>query len=192
MIVWKIVPDFKFKSYLASDPNQVSLSEVQYASNLMSCASMSENWRPLKLYSESPKLKHGNFARCWGGGFLIDRNARDILERKLDGVCEFLPFLEYEGDTLHLLNVVSCTDCLDHLRTKRAVDSETGAQLTMIQKYEFIPEQLTHSLLFKLPRRIGLFTVSGQKNASDEFKALIESERLTGLKFEKIWSNDED
>ncbi len=189
MIIWKVVPDFRFRSFLASDPDRSELFEVEYTRELVKCTPMLQTWRPLRLFAESARRKMGNFARSWGGGFLLDAHARNVLGPLLGGTVEFLPFLPYEGEVLHLLNVLECVDCLDGVRTKYVTDRETGANLTEINEYHFVPERLPSAPLFRLPKRAALFALSGQAPTKDEFKKVFEREKLTGLKFEELWSD---
>jgi len=184
-----VVPDFRFRSFLASDPDRTEVFEVEYTRELVKCSPMLQAWRPLRLFAESPRLKMGNFARSWGGGFLLDARARSVMSPLLDSTVEFLPFLPYEGEVLHLLNVLECVDCLDEVRTKYVTDKETGAKLAEILEYHFLPERLSWPPLFRLPKRSALFALTRHASIKEEFKAVFEREGLTGLKFEKLWSD---
>lgn len=187
MIVWSVVPDFRYQSFFACDPDQSIEIEVDYSGELIECVPMLSTWKPLKMIAESEGRKVGNFARSWSGGFIVDGYAQDLIGRCLVDV-EFLPFLPYGGCMFSLLNVLLCADCLDEAKTKRAIDEDTGKKLAMIHEYHFIPKAIPKPSLFRLPNRIELYAVS-DRNMTGEFKDLYESAKLTGLRFEQLWSD---
>ncbi len=191
MKVFEVVPDFTFQSFHTSDPESQEFCEVVYSRELGRCEPILPGWRPLRLFEESAKLKNGNFARSWGGGFVIDDYARNALGTLLEGKCEFLPLLPHKGEVFHVMNLLRCVDCLDETRTTRLVLKETGQMLTQIEKYYFVPERVPESILFRLPKRSAVFTATGLSNPESEFKTVVEHKSLTGLKFKELWSDSD-
>ena len=143
---------------------------------------------PLPMYFEKTKLKPGDFAYSFCGGYALDSRACEVLRPILEQSCELLPLLPHEEETFHLLNVLEIVDCMDEEGTRFAISKATGHKTIQIEKYQFAPDRFSESPLFKLPRRVGLLTVTGLIAPELEFKTIVEREGLTGLKFEELWS----
>lgn len=188
MKIFRISPDFRFQSFYTSDPGAQKFSEVAYLRDLTQCKPMLSAWKPLRLVEESPKLKRGNFAHSWGGGFIADTRAIDTLRPIIEESCELLPLEPYKGEALCILNVLTCIDCLDEGKTKRIIHS-SGTRLAQIEEYHFAPSRIAGSSLFKLPKQADFLTVTGLVEPASEFKSIVEREGLTGLKFEELWSS---
>ena len=136
----------------------------------------------LKVDREKAKLGIGNFAKCWCGfrHFLMDARAHKILAPMLEAENEILPIEPFKGVDYYFLNVLKELDCLDKENTLYGENGDTAG-------YQFLPEKLTDSTLFYVPRTASIFTVVGRPNAGVEFKTLVEQEGLTGLRFEEVW-----
>jgi len=189
MKVFQISPDFAFQTFYTLDPDVRGFSEVSYLLELTQCSRMLQNWKPLRLAEESSKLKRGNFAHSWGGGFIIDTRAIEALRPILEQSCELLPLLPHKGESLQVMNVLDCVDCLDEEKTRRAIDSASGMKLTIIEEFHFDSSSIRGSSLFKLPKRPEFFTVTGLVDPQIEFRSVVEREALTGIKFEELWSD---
>ena len=189
MTVYEVKPDFTFQSFHTSAPESEEFVEVEYSRELIKCDRMHLTWRPLRLYEEHACRKRGNFARSWGGGFLVDSRAMSAIQPIVGDGCEFLPMLPYKGETLYLMNLLTCVDCLDKERTEFAVDEASGTKLSRVMKYSFNRDKIPSASLFKLPKRVGLFAATGTAHSELEFKALVEREELTGLLFRELWSD---
>lgn len=189
MTVYEVKPDFTFQSFHMSAPDNDEFVEVEYSRELIKCEPMHLTWRPLRLYEEHARRKRGNFARSWGGGFIVDSRAIAALQPILGDKCEFLPMLPFNGETLYLMNLLICIDGLDRERTEFAVDEASDTKLSRVTKYRFNRDRLSNAALFKLPRRVGFFATIGTAHAELEFKPLVEREGLTGLLFRELWSD---
>jgi hypothetical protein len=80
-------------------------------------------------------------------------------------------------------------DCLDEEKTKWKIGEKSGKRFG-IDEYQFAPERFTQSSLFVLPNASALLTLTGLSDPQMEFKTIVESEGLTGLKFEEIWTRE--
>ena len=196
MKVFQLKSDFNFQSFYPYDPNDSDSPQVREllrADILMGQETPRlPSWIPAHLYPDKPMLERGNFAHLWGfGGFVADSRACEALRPILEQSCELLPFLPHEGEIFHKINVLTIIDCLDMRRTKWRTNRATGKRLTEIEEYHFIPELLVEGGLFRLPKRgRTLLTVTGRAGQEDDFRAIVEREGLTGLKFEELWSEN--
>jgi len=187
MRVFEIKPNFAYQTFYTSDPNGSETEREEYS---LDGGSKLKRWKPLPIFEGDPGLKPvGNFAHCWDGGFIIDVRASSVLKPILEKCAELLPLQRYKGNLYHLLNVLEPLDCLDDRRTKWRIGKKHGKRIG-IDEYQFIPSKLTNTTLFRLPKRVALFTAVGRPGSKVEFKTIVEREGLTGLKFEEIWSED--
>jgi hypothetical protein len=109
---------------------------------------------------------------------------RDLLEM----AGELLP-LQYKGDPYTLLNFTECMDCLDHKNTEWVLGKTTGAKIN-VKRYVFMPNRLPESSIFKIPERpSSIFVAAGRFDPDDEFKHVVEKEKLEGLLFEEVSSD---
>lgn len=185
MKVFQIKPDFEYQTFYTSDPNGPETEREDYS---LDGESKLTSWKSPPIFEADPALKTiGNFAHCWDGGFLIDVHASSVLQPILEKCVELLPLQRYKGNAYHLLNVLKPLDCLDDLRTKWRIGKKHGKRIG-IDEYHFIPSKLTNATLFRIPKRVSLFTVVGRPEAKVEFKTIVEREGLTGLRFEEVWS----
>jgi hypothetical protein len=184
MKVFEVKPDFAFLTFYTCDPNGPEDVEEEYS---LDGRSKLATWKPLPMFEADGDLKQGNFAHCWDGGFIVDTHASTVLKPILEKCAELLPLKRYKGRVYHLLNVLNCLDCLDEQRTKWRVGKKNKVRFA-IDEYQFVPDKLTDSTLFRIPKNVSLFTVVGRPRAKVEFKTMVEREGLTGLKFEEIWS----
>jgi hypothetical protein len=183
--VFRIEPDFGYQTFFTSDPDGPESAVKEYD---LGTGPMLSNWTPLPLFEDRPERAIGNFAHCWGGGFIVDRKASTVLERLLENVSELLPLENYKGNNYYLLNAFNCIDCLDEQKTKWRVGKIHGTRFA-IDEYQFFSERLIDSTIFRIPRQIDLFTTTGHENADSEFKTVVERKKLTGLTFKEIWSD---
>jgi hypothetical protein len=186
MKVFEIKPDFAYQTFYTSDPDGPEDVEEEYS---LDGGSKLATWSPLPMFEADGDLKSGNFAHCWEGGFIVDIRASSVLKPILEKCAELLPLQPYKGNLYHLLNVLKPLDCLDDRRTKWRIGKKHGKRIG-IDEYQFIPSKLTNATLFRLPKRVPLFTAVGRQGSKVEFKTIVEREGLTGLKFEEIWSED--
>ncbi|MGA3081903.1 MAG: YwqG family protein [Terracidiphilus sp.] len=149
---------------------------------------LAPHWGQVSLKKDPEKCPQGNFAECWrgGGNFLMDAYAHSILMPILDQDIEILPIEPFRGVAYYFVNVLKVVDCLDRERTNLR---GTGRVPFGNPIYQFFPEKLTDSTLFRAKGVSPLFTVVGRPGAEVEFKTVVEQAGLTGLKFEEVWSD---
>jgi hypothetical protein len=155
----------------------------------MDCTAKAADWDAPEVYIHNPILKRGNFFRLCSGAFAVDQIAFEKLEGVLEWAGELLPFTHL-GVPFWLVNVLECVNCLNDSETEWIIGKTTGARIG-IRKYAFYKQRFSESTLFKIPERAAgeVLTLSGIKDAEDEFKTIVENEGLKGIMFQNIWSD---
>jgi hypothetical protein len=89
------------------------------------------------------------------------------------------------------MNVLECANCLDERSTQWKFDKETRVPIRIL-KYEFRSDRFPEPTFFKIPETAAgeILTVTGLKDAEDEFKPRVENLELKGLLFERLWSGE--
>ena len=147
-----------------------------------------KNWSPPSVYIYRPKHQKGDFYNTSSGSLISNPGATEILRPQYKAAGELLP-LPYKQEIYTILNVTACINCLDQERTKWIYSKATNTRL-MIEKYAFHSDRFT-SNIFKIPETCmsEVLVVEGLKSTKDEFRYIVESNRLRGLIFEKIWES---
>jgi hypothetical protein len=154
----------------------------------MNCSRKLQGWVPPDVYVWNPKLKLGDFFHFCSGAFVVDSKSMNGLRDLLEMAGELLP-LSYKESTYYLMNILECANCLDRQKTQWVFDKKTGMPVRIV-KYEFHRSRFPESTLFKIPETAPgeMLTVTGLKDAEDEFKPRVEQLGLRGLLFEELWS----
>lgn len=185
MKVFELNPDFdRYHGIFTWDTNRPGAEEEGLYS--LDMKAKRGEWSPLPVYWAKPKLRHANIEYCWSGGYALDPVALQVLGTLLEDCCEFLPLLSCAGVTYHLMNPLVVADCLDREASQYRWEMKYSHH---IAKFQFLPELFPDAALFKLPKRVELLTVSGDREPEREFKAVYERAELTGLKFRELWSD---
>jgi hypothetical protein len=152
--------------------------------------SKAEEWVVQKMYVGNPRDKRGDFFGMGGDNIVMTTHARTILEPIVKDVSEFLP-LDLQGETIWALNLINRIDCLDvaHCEVERFED---GGGLMRIDKYSFFKDRLNKYSLFDITNFpvTTIFTTEGHLPPELEFKHVVESNNLKGLKFDEVWDSE--
>jgi hypothetical protein len=145
--------------------------------------SKAKSWKPPPVYILKPKHKKGDFFNFGTGYLILSSRARDVLGEFLEMAGELLP-LPYKGETYSLLNVTECIDCLDQKKTEFYPDQAP-------KKYAFHPDRFVESQLFKIPEtdKAEILLVEGRDDPEEEFRHIVEANKLQGLIFEQLWKD---
>jgi hypothetical protein len=154
----------------------------------MDCRPKKENWKSPKVRIENPVLEKSDFLRLCVGGMVISSEKVNLLMPQLEMVGELLPIKWVEGNG-YLCNILKCSNCLNHEKTEWIYGEETKKPIR-ITKHVFIPSLVPESTIFKIPeRKATIYITEGIKDPEDEFKFIVESNRLSGLSFKKVWES---
>lgn len=151
-----------------------------------------ENWKTLDVQVYNPTLPEGDFWNIGPGSFIISEKTYDLVGTQLEMAGQLLP-LNCNGKKLFILNVLECVDCLNHEKTEWIYGEKKGNPIS-VKKYSFHSHLMPESSIFKLPRfkKGKIFTYEGVKDSEDEFKGIVESNNLKGIKFTKIWEESSE
>lgn len=150
-----------------------------------------------KIVDETSTTR-ANFSRFMGVSvtFVLDEKAKTTIEDNFTEDVEFIP-IKCEGETLYLLNVLEYADYdYNNLVRQKAMilaerkDGERQAVPipTRVLKFAFKEDDVKGKNIFH-PILDGAH--KAEIFVSEEFKALIESNELTGFKFIEIWDSEE-
>lgn len=150
-----------------------------------------ETWAPPSVFVLYPKLKKGNFLGLFPGTWAVDSQAVEVLEDFFEMSGELLP-LPYEQELLQVVNVTECINVLDQKHTKWHIHEPTGTKI-YVESFSFHARRLGDEPLFKIPEtcKSNIYTIERCGDPECEFKARVEQAGLTGLIFQKIWSDSE-
>jgi hypothetical protein len=138
---------------------------------------------PLEVYVRRTSLKKPDIWEVFRT-FGFEKNALGILSLPLEKAGELFD-IPLEKRKLTILNCTYVIDCLDLEKAK--FDPATP---WIIDEFAFHANRLDYSL-FKIPQNTKiLFAVEGLASPDDEFKPLVEKHKLTGIRFEKLWSDE--
>jgi hypothetical protein len=81
-------------------------------------------------------------------------------------------------------------NCLDENKTEWVLGQTSGKRIR-IKEYHFHRNRLPQSSIFKIPETSAgeILCSTGIQDAEDEFKTQVEALSLSGLKFERLWSD---
>lgn len=110
----------------------------------------------------------------------------DFLER----AGQLLP-LPFKNETLTICNILERSECIDENVTPWKFEPISG-QRQAPRRPCFVTSKLQKSSLFKITDSL-YKTYAWEKNGDpqQEFKACVEANGLTGLRFEPVWSEEE-
>ena len=144
-------------------------------------------WNPPECYIQNPKLKRPDFWSCFAVWFwfAVTKECAHKIVTFLDQSCETLPLPVEDSGELLFCNVTEVVNCLDKKQ------SEAKPYPGTYKKYVFHPDRWNFSL-FKIPETAPweVLCVEGVTDPNDEFKGTVERLGLTGIKFQKLWSDE--
>lgn len=145
-----------------------------------------------QFYVTSLKEKRGNFFSTASSHLVTDKMGFEVIKSVLPEPNEFYPIVVEDVGELVFVNIFTKLDALNADDTRWRKERDDSRRI--ILKYEFYADKLiTAPCLFKIPehRYTKLITVTGRPDVKDDFYTKYHETGLTGLKFEKLWT-DED
>ena len=140
--------------------------------------SLLENWEPFPV-REKMKGMPSDFPALNGPIPAFSEKAWLKLNPYIGNTVEALKLITEHG-TYYAINVLDIVDALDHTNSEISFNSASG-RVSRIKKYVFDKEKIKGKYLFKIPETKGL-----EVYVSEEFKKIIEAEKLEGLDFKKL------
>ena len=148
-------------------------------------------WKPIQLYVTMPLLPRPDFYNSGTGAFVCTQKAVEVAGEPL-GMCgELLPVkVEQEKGKFFIYNVTNCINAVDHRKSKWERLMKGKKLLT---NPAFLADRLGALSVFKIPEDFGIriYCLERTGDSEDgEFKAVVEHNGLTGLRFEMVWSDE--
>jgi hypothetical protein len=135
-------------------------------------------WIPLPVGIESLGTKRGDFLAVIAYSFACNKKTYSILESLIGNSVELLPLLCADGE-FSILKVTNIIDCLDHTNIDALISKESG-RILHIRKYAFKEDMIKNQHFFSIPeKKFGILV-------SQEFKDLVEKNKLEGLSFKSV------
>ena len=105
---------------------------------------------------------------------------------------ELLPIgVERQDGVFYICNITNCLNAINCERSKWQPAGVEG-NLKVLKKPVFIANRIGDARLFKIIEDGGTWVYCVERTGDPEegeFKALIEKHRLTGIKFELVWTD---
>jgi hypothetical protein len=173
MNVWKIETSTKYHRL-----NLVWERDAKVILELMD-KPFGDSWRPLPVQIE-PSEAMANFPPGLASGVLLcDKRALEFIQPLIAKSAEVLPLHSQEGN-FYIVNITDVIDCLDHSASE--FEYFRSGDIKRILRYIFKSDCINGKPIFKIREK-----QRGPIYVSDEFKAHVESNKLTGLTFRKVW-----
>jgi len=140
-----------------------------------------EKWKSLHVSRRPTKGKKTDFVMTsWTyAKFGVNARAAEVLRPYVEASCELLPF-EYRKDRYWLVYVREMADCLD---LRRTIFNGLDKSARNVLVAAFTPKRLPNHPLFRLPG-------GDQYYVTEQLKDVIEKAKLTGARFQFMWSDD--
>ncbi len=153
------------------------------------------NWKKPTFYLHNPvQTKETDFYTLYIGVLAFGKRVYEsVVGEILERCGEVLPAIrEDTHEEFYIHNPLACFNCLNVERTRlrRTPDGKVVAQ---IYQYVFRPERIGGETVFRIPEthRTELLASTGRVAQSDEFFHQYHEGGYTGLKFEKLWCEDQ-
>ena len=190
MTIYSVRNDVKTYRYVLPTDAETTRQEPL----LFDCERLLEGWKPPEVFVCEPKLKRGNFMGVgMGGPFACDEQTRyhDEMAQLLEMSGELLP-LPLENNTWYIMNVLECINALDREHSEWHPSMQT-MKIGGPKKCVFHANRVPETPLFKIPEtsRGEILCAENAYDPAYEFKRMYEHLGLTGLRFEKLWSDEE-
>jgi len=176
-----------FQSFMI---DRTGLSEEEYKYLTVFDGVSKEEWHPPKVFSTNPKNPAADFwGFCgYGGAMALQPVDPSEVYTHLEIAGQLLPLL-HMGRRFELINIVECLDCIDEDQSEWLYSPDGERQLLV--KPDFIESHIGGSSLFKIPELpLNIYCWEEYSQPLDSFKAAVEANELTGLKFELVWDGE--
>lgn len=119
---------------------------------------------------------------------ILTPHTSDIIRPVINEVAELLP-VSFNGELWNLLNVYNVIDVLDKKNCE--YDIRKNGQVGRLKKLAFRPDKVPHAKLFKIPERRSriYFAEHHPDDSENNFKNIVEKNKLFGIEFVKVWEN---
>jgi hypothetical protein len=144
---------------------------------------------PLYPSRKKPDFWHIGYGHAFAVGERVFKNTSG-LDKMLAKAGQLLP-LPFQNQTLTVCNILAHEGCIDEEKSGWVIRQYDGIRVRPDRPF-FIAGSLPESSLFKISQSPGtMFAWEKDQDPEQEFKACVEKNKLTGLNFSPIWSEEE-
>lgn len=182
--------DERHQGFLIDQPEQMLMEDYRRISTFK--GTPKDPWVPPKVYSRYPKKLEPDFwsYEVASGAFAVRPETLDLVYPFLTLAGQLLP-LPYKGREFSICNILEYIDALDEEKSEGWRITPEGRKYSPRYPF-FIPSHLSQSTLFKISELpIHIYCWEETCEPEDEFKACVEANKLTGLTFELVWSEED-
>lgn len=184
-------PTGKFDTYAFLDSNK---SDRKYLDiDNFNGRPFPKKWRRVTLFFCNPLRPRADFHNFSISKFVCNERARKLAGPALDGAGEFLPVeIEGEASVHYIYNVTTCGDFIDSKNSIWEFYEPEKIDMGLVAP-AFRAASLGGKTLFKIPEDEGTEIYCVERKPAVgcyELKSLVEQHKLTGLKFELVWSEN--
>lgn len=149
-----------------------------------------ETWKPRRCeVLTDDSRRPGDFPTLnnYGSIPVMSERAWIALRPLIGRWCEALPIIHPSGEPYYVVHVMNTLDCLDKAKSDASYSEVRKERINEIYRYAFRHEMLTGQHIFKLPHFSG-----GELIVDDEFRKIVQANRLKGLLFKELPLVEED
>ncbi|SMP32715.1 hypothetical protein SAMN06265361_10932 [Laceyella tengchongensis] len=147
---------------------------------------MFEFWQPVEVYIIEEGKRKSDCPPFWGCSFALvfSERALGVLEDLVKEKVEALPLVHPE-DNYWLIHILHAIDAVDY--EKAIVETTESGRLIDFEKYAFSKEKVKGEHIFQVYLGDQVHPVVF---VSDEFKHVVEANRLVGFEFIEVWDSE--
>jgi hypothetical protein len=177
---------FDLNNYQSLNP--VDMSRQNLVRTKFDGTRKSAEWTPLRVDVPLPKLPVPDIF-YFSGTLAVTPPVYHKLEHPFRMAGEALPLINEQDEEIIAVNITECLNVLDRDNTKFSMYS--GGKGFNPTKYAF-RDRFGVSSLFIIPECPGrIYCWERTSDLENEFKAIVEFHRLTGIHFQEIWQSAE-
>lgn len=182
MNIWRVENDYdNFKEIgFVEESDWEYFNQYEYDGH-----SLKSEWRLMEVEIEKSKKELGDIPGLGADYIVVNDKALKAIVDVAKNFIEILP-LKCKEETYNLINILRVVDCLDLEKTKYKLFKACD-EIQSIQKYSLKKEMVENEVIFKMDKYI-----TGYIFVTDIFKKTIEENNISGLKFTKIWSSEQE
>jgi hypothetical protein len=184
--IYRLEFDPSYQSLALADPSLLATPAFHFDST-----SKSGSWEPIDLIKVKDDKPEPDFWKLEGVpvGFVCDENILGELQT-LENIIEALP-VHFGSRTLYLVHVNEC-GCWDALDNAHCVWPSGTLGIGVPSRYAFLPSRLCFTTVMTVPETCEheIYVYSYCDDPVHEFKAEVENQKMMGLAFKKIWSEN--
>ncbi len=119
---------------------------------------------------------------------ILGPHATSLVKDVVSDVAELLP-VPFNDEVWSLLNVYNVIGAVDKSNCQYKI--RKNGKVGSLQKLAFYPDKVPHAKLFKVPENPTsvYFAEHHPDDSADNFKNIVEKNKLSGIKFISVWEN---